>query len=108
MISCPPSRISTLHKGIGPGPIQTKRSDTALENGQVRGLYRDAEDSLAECPQSWGSWVLGHSSSAGASKLNIIERSMRSSHPGEENAKNYSKRPALRPIGGHVGVVEQH
>lgn len=47
------------HIKYGPGAGAIKnlaRSDSAFEKGQVRDLYRDAEDSLAGCPQSW---VLG-------------------------------------------------
>lgn len=93
-----------IQRGTGAEAIKTIRPNTAFQNGQVRVLYRIAEVSLAERPQSWGDWVLGHSSSAGAHKLiNIIERSVRSSHAGEENAKNDSKRPAPHPVWGSCG-----
>lgn len=40
----------------------------------------------------------------GAYKLiNIIERSVRSSHPGEETAKNDSRTPAPHPVWGPCG-----
>lgn len=83
--------------GPGAGAIKNMaRSDSAFENGQVRDLYRDAENSLAGCPQSWVLGPLATYPLKGVHKLTpIIEPSVRSSHLGKENAKTTCSAPCF-------------